>query len=32
MLANANELAIVVIAPNLVKSGDFIYIIDDIYR
>jgi len=32
MMANANELAIVLIAPSLVKSGDFIYILDDIYR
>jgi len=31
-MANANELALVLIAPSLVKSGDFIHIIDDIYR
>jgi hypothetical protein len=32
MMANANELAIVVIAPTLVNSGDFVYIMDDIHR
>lgn len=32
MLANANQLALVLIAPSLVQSGDFVYIIDDINR
>jgi len=32
MQANAHELAIVLISPSLVKSGDFVYILDDIYR
>jgi hypothetical protein len=32
MQANAHELAIVLISPSIVKSGDFVYILDDIYR
>jgi len=32
MLANAHELALILISPSIVKSGDFVYILDDIFR
>ena len=32
MQANANQLALVLIAPSLVKSGDWVYVLDDINR
>jgi hypothetical protein len=32
MLANTGELAICVIGPTLVKSGDFVYVLDELSR
>jgi len=31
-MANSSELAICVISPSLVRSGDFIYVLDEICR
>jgi hypothetical protein len=32
MLANTGELAICVISPTLVRSGDFVYVLDELTR